>query len=371
MKKDYSKNISELVFDEDREMFPDEYMNLREKQKDGYFNVDFFRNTVFNPTCRGKREKYITPKVIWENRDKTISVSHNLHQKHADILSILFADNFGVSKPSKDGSFLIYTSLYHIAKKMGYANPSSSANKIKSFLTDMRHTDFIVKQGEEVITDTILGKSYYHEGKETFMIKVMGDSAKILAHSTGIKIEKKLNEKIVNIPDKYAKIKAIIRYILSNKCTEYGFTLEFFFTKFSIGQVGKTASRQQAKSKLKKLLRDTEDNLSQFNIRYCVEKEKLFYQEKLDDISFKLPINTQKVADKILKQEEPHDEYSHYIGKKFKLNDIIFEVISITNINKENNTADIKMLNTSIGLIGVSKNASLSNLDRYISEFLY
>ena len=66
--------------------------------------------------------------------------------------------------------------------------------------------------------------------------------------------------------------------MLSNRCTEHGFTLEFFFNKFSIGQVGKASSRQQAKSKLKKLLRDTEDILAQFNIRYCVEKDKIFYQ---------------------------------------------------------------------------------------------
>ena len=368
MKKEYRESISELVFDEDRDLFPDEYTNLREKQKDGYFNANFFRNTVFNPTSRGKKEKYITPKIIWENANKTISISHNLHQKHADILSILFADNLGVSKPKKDGSFYIYTSLYYIAKKMGYANPSSSANKVKNFLDDMRHTDFIIREGEEVIKDTILGRSHYHEGRETFMIKVMGDSAKILAHSTGIRIDKVLNEKIIHIPDKQAKIKAIIRYMLSHKCSKNGFTLEFFFNKFSIGQIGKKASKQQAKSKLKKMLKDNEKTLNEFNISYCPEQEKLFYQEKLESISFKLPMNTQKIAERILKSEKKENSfYEKYIGKKFKFNNVWYEVISFSNINTENNTADIELLNTSIGRVGTAKGSSLDNLRGYIN----
>ena len=67
---------------------------------------------------------YETPNI--PNNFKSVCISTTFGKFN---ISILFADNIGTTKPDKDGSFYIYTSLYGIAKKMGYKYISEQQNK--------------------------------------------------------------------------------------------------------------------------------------------------------------------------------------------------------------------------------------------------
>ena len=108
-----------IVFDKNRELTPKEYKNLTQKVNGGYIPVNYLRKNLFNATVRESRE-LIKLKTIYDDGSVKMQVNRSLHQKHRDLLSILFSDNNGVSKPDKDGSYYIKTNLYKLAKAMGY-----------------------------------------------------------------------------------------------------------------------------------------------------------------------------------------------------------------------------------------------------------
>lgn len=368
-------NYDEL-FLEDRALEKNEYANLRIKQKDGFINSNFFRKNIFNSTSRGKKIQYKKPKIIWqkEKREK-IAVSHSLHQKHADILSLIHTDYISITKPTINGSYTVYLSLYKLAKMMGYKYPAKATEKVKNFINDLRWTDFVVTDENWEYRNTILGSAYFSEQKDVFIIEISGKSAKILAHTTGIKFDKELTHKIVAIPDKLSKIKSIIRYVLSSKPTTQGISLEYLFVNFDIGQKGTEQTKRNKKFEFKNQLKSNKDLLESFNIEYNEKDKKIYYKKQLEEITFELGVDTNRVIAKLENDENyenrKNSSYDKYIGKKFKIADIIYEIKGIENIDKINNIADIRLLNTSIDKIGISKNTSLINLDRHISEFLY
>ena len=96
-----------IIFKEDRELTEKEYMNLSKKVNGGYIPVDYLRKNLFNATVRDSKELR-RKKIIYNDKQIKITVNRSLHQKHRDLLSLLFTDNKGVSKPSKEGSYLIY-----------------------------------------------------------------------------------------------------------------------------------------------------------------------------------------------------------------------------------------------------------------------
>jgi hypothetical protein len=371
MKKEVILSNYDKLFLEDRILENSEYANLRTKQNNGFINSNFFRKNIFNSTSRGKKIEYKKPKVVWQKEKKVkIAVSHSLHQKHADILSLIHTDYIDITKPSTNGSYTVYLSLYKLAKMMGYKYPTKATEKVKSFINDLRWTDFVVSDENWEYRNTILGSAYFSERKDVFIIEISGKSAKILAHTTGIKFDKELTHQIVAIPDKLSKIKAIIRYMLSSKPTTQGITLEYLFINFDIGQKGTEQTKRNKKFEFKNQLKENKDLLESFNIEYNEEEKKIYYKKQLEEITFELGINTNKLITKLEKNEniEP-SSYEKYIGKKFKLNDILYEVISFANINKENNTADIEILNTFSARIGMAKASSLDNLRGYIDAF--
>lgn len=128
VKKYKQLTIYDIYFDEERKLLKPEKANISKKVREGYINADWFRKTLFNATSTGACIKYKKPKSIFNQNGIEILVSHSLNQKHADVLSILYTDNlrFKKMKLKDDGSFYIYTSLYHIAKKMGYKTPKGA-----------------------------------------------------------------------------------------------------------------------------------------------------------------------------------------------------------------------------------------------------
>ncbi|SFV56141.1 hypothetical protein MNB_SV-14-1801 [hydrothermal vent metagenome] len=342
----------EVVLDKKREVFKNEWKNIAKKANKGYMNADWFRRNMFNATARNKRKEYKKYKTIWKNEDKEIQISHPLNQKHADVLSILFTDNKGTTKPDKDGSFYIYTSLYAIAKKMGYRYPERASHKIVKFINDMRWTDFVVRNKEGWYRFTILGEAYYSEGKKVFQVHIDGKSAKILAINTGLQIESSLNEKIVKIPDKLSKLKAMVRYIIANKATRHGYTLEHIFEKYGMDSSIKSLTNRKNRSNFKKQLKENSDLLDKFNITYDEQKEKIYYKQ-IEEIVFEKPIKLESIKETMEKEQgldfigksiwyDEGDKYAKIIG---------IEVVKDGNFNidiyDKTNQVKLKMINTS------------------------
>ncbi|HHD80040.1 MAG TPA: hypothetical protein ENK99_00280 [Campylobacterales bacterium] len=327
----------EIVFDKKREVLKNEWKNIAKKANNGYMNAEWFRRNMFNATARNKRKEYKHYKTIWKNEDKEIQISHPLNQKHADVLSILFTDNIGTTKPDKDGSFYIYTSLYSIAKKMGYKYPERASHKIVKFINDMRWTDFVVINKDGWYRFTILGEAYYSESKKTFQVHIDGKSAKILAINTGLQIESSLNQKIVKIPDKLSKLKAMVRYIIANRATKYGYTLEHIFEKYGMDNSIKSMTNRKNRSNFKKQLKENMDLLAEFNITYDEQKDKIYYIQ-IKQIIFEKPIKLESIKDNIEKEQG-----LDFIGKLiwYDRGDKQAKIIGIELIKDENFTVKL------------------------------
>ncbi|CAA6807414.1 MAG: Unknown protein [uncultured Sulfurovum sp.] len=355
------KNMISMLYEEEREMIPQEYASLTEKKRKNVMNADMFRKNLFNAGARGTRTLYKKPKQVWTGRGgEIVSVSHSLHQKHADVLSLIYSEGFKKSTSSADGSYDIYISLYAIAKAMGYKHPRSGGEKVKAYINDLRWTDFIITAPNgEILRTTILDDCLYSEEMDSYVIRIKGRNAKILSHSTGIEMEKLLNRKIVNIPDKLSKLKAMIRFIISNKAQKlHGYTLDHFFVKFGVGQTGAIESRNNQKSLFRKQLNENKPLLDQFNLRWEKTEDKIYYDSQLEDINFILPLKKDKIVFEMEKIDNP---YGQYIGKKIKIEDVIYEILEINNSSKDGGV-DVKLENTHSKERGISKNASIENM---------
>lgn len=358
------KDFYEVLFDKDRDLQKEEYANLRTKQKDGFMNANFFRRNMFNATSRGARIEYQRPKIVWQqSENKKVAVSHSLHQRHADVLSLIHSDYISMTKPKKDGSYDIYLSLYRLAKLMGYKNPHKRTSLVKQFINDLRWTDFITTTKDGEYRNTILGRAYFDESKDKFVVRVDGDSAKILAHTTGIKFDKEITHRIVSIPNNLPKLKALSRYVLSNKPTKNGYTMDHIFEKFSIGQAGSDQTRRNQKSDFRRQLSENEELLGSFNIAYHSEDQKIYYTEQLEAISFELSLDTGKILEKI----DSEEKYKSFIGKQIIVGSVLYEIKNVVPLGQEK--ADIELLDVVKNEIGLSRNASLETLEEYVNSF--
>lgn len=356
------KDIYNVLYDKDRELTKIEYSNLRSKQIKSCMNANFFRRNMFNATSRGSRIQYVRPKIVWEYSDgKSVAVSHSLHQRHADVLSLIHSDYSSMTKPSKDGSYDIYLSLYRIAKLMGYKDPHKRTDDVKQFINDLRWTDFIITTENGEYRNTILGRAYFDEGKDTFIVKVDGDSAKILTHTTGVSLSRKLTHSIVSIPNKYPKLKALVRFSLANKPTSHGYTLDFLFTKFGIGTTGNAQHRSNKKSLFRKELLENKELLASFNLIYSSHSSKIFYFEQLDDISFELSAPTSKVLDEIIVSS---DDENTFKGSVITIDSIAYEILNVDYITDD--VVNLELLNINTDKVGISKNVPIALVEKYV-----
>lgn len=349
------KHVYAFYFDQNRKISPSEKANITTKARHGYMNAELFRRNMFNATSRSPHKEYKKHKVIYKAGENEIRVSHPLHQKHADILSLIFTDNIGVSPIESDGSYIVNVSLYDIAKKMGYKYPAKSVVKVVDFINEMRRSDFVIADKFGKYSFSILGKSYHDEIRNVFQIQIPSDSAKVLALSTGLKIEKTLNSKIVQIPDKLVKIKALVRYVISHKPSANGFTLEHIFSLFDIGTSGKDSVRRRDRSVFRRQLRENRDILEEFNIVFDDKKNKIFYS-KHDEISFEMGISPIRVFEDIQKERGVD-----LIGKWVEIENGTYGKIVATEKLETDNTFNVKVeINTPDG----TKKATIKEISR-------
>jgi len=304
-----------IIFEKDRELTEKEYMNLSKKVNGGYIPVDYLRKNLFNATVRDSKELR-RKKIIYNDKQIKITVNRSLHQKHRDLLSLLFTDNKGVSKPSKDGSYIIYTNIYDLAKKMNYKTPKNSTNNIYRMLNDLAITRLEIEDEFGIFRHNLIAEDYYDKDTGRYMVRIPSITAKYHIFNWGIQIPQELNREIILIPDKLSKLKALISFILSNKALKNGISFSSVCDKLDILD-------SPNKSRFKKQIRENQELLDKFKIKYNEDK-KIFYYENIKEIDFEKALNIQNINEAIKLKEL--DGYEVLIGEKISF------ITSISNI---------------------------------------
>lgn len=305
-----SGNQLEILYNEERELTERETINLNSKKNS--IPVEYLRKNLFNATTRESKELK-RMKTIYDDGINKIQVNRSLHQKHRDLLSILFTDNNGIES-LKNGSSIIKTSLYHNAKEMGYENPKDGTSVIKSFLWDLENTKFIFtkKNGTdyEEQSHSLIGNHTYSSKYDSYIITIPSDTNKFKILNFAVEIPKEINRKIVSIPNKFAKTKALVSYILSNKALTNGISFESICDKLDID----LGSR---KSEFKKELKENKDLLKDFNITYNEESCIIKY-EQLEDIKFHRGMKPMEILEIIDKEKEKELELEELVNFGFR-----------------------------------------------------
>lgn len=279
-----------VVFDDERELTSIEYSNLCNKTNTGALPVEYLRKNLFNATTRESKE-LTRNKTIYDDGKLKIKVNRSLHQKHRDLLSIIFTDNRGVKKPNKDGSYLIFHNLYDLAKKMGYPKPLSAIGTVQKFLNDLRYTDMVVENGRYKQQHMLLGKFELDKETNNYAIKIPPETAKFHILNYSVEIPREINRKIIEIPNNLAKIKALVSYMLSNQALKNGISFESVCDKLDINIPAR-------KSEFLKEIRSNLGLLQEFNITFN-EETKIFKYEQIEAIKFHSPVKIEKIIELI------------------------------------------------------------------------
>ena len=274
-----------------------EYKNLSKKVNNGYLPVDYFRKNFFNNKVVGSGELK-KKKIVYEDKDTTIKIDRELNQKHRDLLSLLFCEKN--EKPNKDGSYIILTNVYALAKKMGYSNPKNCTNRIYNLLENLAKTrvSIVDKNKKTIFNYMLIGKSFYDKVSKDYKVEIPVETSKYIIYTTCVLMPKEINQKIVNIPDNKSKLKALISFMLSNKLLKNGIFFDTICTKLEIVD-------RYVKSRFKKLVKENLDLLEEFKISF--KDDKFYLDEQIVDFE-------RAITDKDIKD----DNYKKWLKNTFK-----------------------------------------------------
>jgi len=290
-----------VVFDDKRELTKLELTNLTHKKVS--IPVDYFRKNLFNATTRESKELK-KAKIIFDDGKNKILVNRSLHQRHRDLLSLLFVENKKI-EIENNGDILIYTSLYSLAKAMGYKDIRGSTEIIKSFFYDLRNTELTFKTKEQNVKydesggHKIIGEYNLDTKTNDYIITIPSKTAKYRILNYAVEIPKEINRKIIAIPNNLAKIKALVSYMLSNQALKNGITFDKICDKLDINIPAR-------KSEFLKEIRNNLVLLQEFNITFN-EETKIFKYEQIEAIRFHAPVKIEKIID-LIKSEKSIDE---------------------------------------------------------------
>lgn len=282
--------MNDVILLDKRELTNIEYANLSEKANKGALPVEYFRKNLFNATTRVSKQLK-RDKTIYDDGKLKIQVNRSLHQRHRDLLSIIFTDNKGVKKPNKDGSYFIFHNLYDIAKKMGYKNPKDAVLLVKGWLHDLRHTDMIMIYGKKEYRHMLLGSFALDIETSNYGVEIPSQTAKYYILNYAVEIPKEINRKIIEMPNNLAKIKALVSYMLSNQALKNGISFDNICNKLDINISAR-------KSEFLKEIKENKSLLREFNISFD-EETKIFKYEQIETIFFHNPVKIEKIIEAI------------------------------------------------------------------------
>lgn len=327
-----TNNNMNLIFNEKRDLTNAEYINLCNKINKGALPAEYYRKALFNATTRESCE-LTRHKIIFDDGKLKIKVNRSLHQRHRDLLSIIFTDNKGISKPSADGGYLIYSNLYTLSKKMGYCDPLSGIGTVQKMLHNLRHTDMIIEVQNYKHHHMLLGDFILDEETGNYAIQIPPMTAKFHILNVAVEIPKEINQKIVAIPNSLAKIKALVSYMLSNQALKNGISFQSVCDKLDLN----IASR---KSEFLKEIKQNFTLLKDFNITFDPDRQ-IFKYEQIEAIKFHSPVKMEKIIECLDQQaQQPKEEPKKEESKKSSFESLTLfsseeELKEILNTNEE------------------------------------
>lgn len=290
-------------YDSDRILTKTELINLENKKKS--IPVDYFRKTLFNATTRLSYELK-KPRVIYDDGINKILVNRSLHQRHRDLLSLLFTENKKI-EISQYGDILIHTSLYSLSKAMGYKQIKGSIEIIKGFFYDLRNTELTFKTKNESVKfdekggHKIIGAYSLDTKTNDYIISIPAQTNKFRILNYTVEITSDLNKKIIEIPNNFAKTKALVSYMLSNQALKNGISFDKICDKLDITQLNRRSE----------FLKEIKNNfllLKEFNITFN-EETKIFKYEQIEDIKFHAPVKVEKLVGSLDQQvKQPKED---------------------------------------------------------------
>ena len=191
---------------------------------------------------------------------------------------------------------------------------SSATPLIEKFLNDLESTLIIVEDDRFKYTYQLIGESLfdkhnqYDKEVKNYIVKIPSLTAKYHIFNWGVQIPKEINREIVAIPNKLSKLKALISFILSNKALKNGVSFNSVCDKLDILD-------SPNKSRFKKQIRENQDLLNKFKIKYD-EERKIFYYDNIEEIDFEKALNSKDIDEEIKLKEI--GGYEILIGEKVR-----------------------------------------------------
>ncbi len=226
------------------------FKNHSEKINNYAVPVDYMRRQMFLPNSRISK---VDPsrRVFFNDGKLKMEISKTqLHQRHRDLFATLLMSE--KEDISQSGSFSVKTSLYDLARKINYKNPRGSTHLVKELLEDMSSALIhVTKDGVDLGHHQLIGPVQYNKTDEgNVRVKFTEEFAEYNIRSVAMAFPLEMSNKIIDIPIKFAKTKAVCSYIASIGAKS-GIGMDKIFDFLSISDaVGKSRYKKEVRDNI-------------------------------------------------------------------------------------------------------------------------
>ena len=260
-----------------------EFANITEKVNAGAIGTALMRFPIFQPVERVSARGQLPVPLKFVYSGTTITVDYNLSQKHLNALTVMFETPD--KKLHSGGRLVISTSLYSLAKKMGYKNADGPV-ALKNLIDDMVKVTMTIQTPDNKKYNFHLIDSYVEDLKSGgHVFNLSPEFMRFFAYDFAVQIERARSAQLVK--HRISAVQSVIRYFVTNSATlKNGVYLDTIAAHY-----GRDKTKDM-KSKFKTKIKNNLDFLEKYNIRYDTETEKFFYTPSADVAQIFRPVET-------------------------------------------------------------------------------
>lgn len=293
-----NQKVLKKINDLEKDLSRIENINFLFKSEEGSTPTDYLRRNLFHATSTIDKTKGFEnanfKRVLFENEKYSVSVNRYLHQRHKDVLTVLFTNNLKVTAPLADGKYSIHVNLTDVARSMGYKTPRSSTWRVRELIDDLRSTDILITKkkpnGNYTKGHKFLGNFQLDEKSKHYIIDIPAETARYHIVEYGVEIPLHTIKKILAIPYTLSKLKALITFMLSNKKHRNGLGIASVMESLAI-------NTRKTRYAFKKEVNDNINVLNDFKIDYDKESEKF---SLLEEMSFERGIGEKEIREALI-----------------------------------------------------------------------
>jgi hypothetical protein len=204
---------------------------------------------------------------------KSLSINKRLHQRHLDLLMLLF--NESNKHIGSDGCLYVHTSWYKLAKSMGYKSATGAATVVSSYANDLQ--EVIISHDNLMNVRSkfgIIRKSYTDLNSQDTIVVFESDFLELFAYDVVYRLLNENLDKVINIKD--GEIKAVIRYFMTHNTMKNGMHFDTLANKLARDET------KQMKSALWNKIKKHKEILEDMGIDIEEDAKKIYYTKKSD-----------------------------------------------------------------------------------------